>query len=919
MARRDHRRRDVGAGARAVEALERRQLLSASGIVTGYPGPPTDPPVPAPHPSQHADSLVAGRDGNLWFTDQGNNAVGRQTPGGAMTEFALPTADAGPDDIVAGPDGNLWFVEPYSARIGRVTPAGAVTEFALPSADAVPSAIAAGGGGGGLWFIDTGTNSVGRITTGGKVSEIPLDISASSLAGGIVVGADGNAWVSTMDDSGNAQLLRVTPAGKTSSFALPEAAGTLAFGPDGNLWAGAGGEIDRISTSGVVSRFSLPNDFDTPFNIVAGPDGAMWFTTYGLNPLGRITTDGAVIEFVAPGLARYDFVSALTSGPGGELWYATDTGGAPAPVTAFDPTGALLAGGFDGSATAGSTDSVVVASFADLAGGADASFFRATLAWDDGSTTDGTIAPNATGGFEVSASRAWGMGSAEATVTITDVRPAASDGGHLAGRTAMAYASVYSAAPPTVGTAVAVNATAGQLFTGVVARYTGVLLNSLSSYTANIDWGDGHYTRGTIAPDAQGGVTISGSNRYAHSGSYAVTTNLWPWAMGVVGIGGGGVSGGGIGIVPRGKVVGVAAGAASAGSTSGGSGAGGVIALPPIQPAPPEPGGPLPPVPVPDPGPVPDPIPDPVADGTTGTATVGPGVMDGSGFTVLASSKDSADYVVAQFTLADAGADLSHFHATVKWNDGGTFDWFTQPVPDVADAPIAPDGQGGFTLSVNAQLPQYGWYHFQVLVSDDRLGAGDAAIVGAAYGQVVVDTPIRPIPVDAGVVTNASGATRVSSGAGATAPAAAVPDPALGEHVKFSAVRIRRRANAAFKGDVGVLTGVVAGRNAGAALSGTIDWGDGTTSVAQFVAGRKGKIHVRGVHTYSAAGDHAVKVMVTQSLSGGGSSGANAPPPIHLPVAHATAHIARGSAAGGHHGKGFRGRDGLSGSGSLQV
>ena len=40
---------------------------------------------------------------------------------------------ARPYTIVAGPDGNLWFTESDVHRIGRITPAGVITSFKLPT------------------------------------------------------------------------------------------------------------------------------------------------------------------------------------------------------------------------------------------------------------------------------------------------------------------------------------------------------------------------------------------------------------------------------------------------------------------------------------------------------------------------------------------------------------------------------------------------------------------------------------------------------------------------------------------------------------------------------------------------------------------------------------------------------------------
>ena len=38
------------------------------------------------------------------------------------------TPDSEPSGIAAGPDGNLWFTENYGDRVGKITPAGVVTE-----------------------------------------------------------------------------------------------------------------------------------------------------------------------------------------------------------------------------------------------------------------------------------------------------------------------------------------------------------------------------------------------------------------------------------------------------------------------------------------------------------------------------------------------------------------------------------------------------------------------------------------------------------------------------------------------------------------------------------------------------------------------------------------------------------------------
>ncbi len=65
--------------------------------------------------------IVAGADGNVWFTDLGSTpAIGRVTPSGAITEYSTGLNSGSlPAFIVAGADGNIWFTdEGQRGRLG---------------------------------------------------------------------------------------------------------------------------------------------------------------------------------------------------------------------------------------------------------------------------------------------------------------------------------------------------------------------------------------------------------------------------------------------------------------------------------------------------------------------------------------------------------------------------------------------------------------------------------------------------------------------------------------------------------------------------------------------------------------------------------------------------------------------------------
>jgi virginiamycin B lyase len=125
-----------------LEDLESRQLLTATinlfPILTANAFP---------------FGITSGPDGDLWFAESNSAQIGRITPGGTITEFPAPGSD--PTRIAAGPDGNLWFTsELGNQKIGRITPTGTTTFFALPTPFSSPFGITAGPDGA-LWFTES--------------------------------------------------------------------------------------------------------------------------------------------------------------------------------------------------------------------------------------------------------------------------------------------------------------------------------------------------------------------------------------------------------------------------------------------------------------------------------------------------------------------------------------------------------------------------------------------------------------------------------------------------------------------------------------------------------------------------------------------------------------------------------------------
>jgi streptogramin lyase len=304
----------------ALEVLESRWVPST---ITEFQLPPL-----SSGGSSGATAITGGPDGNVWFTDPVDSAIGRISPSGQVTEFSPIGKPTGA--ITTGPDGNLWFLgDTLGSGVGRITPGGTVTEFALPNFFTQPVAITAGPDGN-VWFTadiyPTG-EVVGRVTPAGQISEfaIPVPPGVSGSANGITTGPDGNLWF--LHDG---ILARITPTGQITDHVADAVGVAITAGPDGNIWtagtlfntqtgAALGGFIDRISPNGAVTTFDLSGANSGVASITPGPDGNLYFTEPGANDIGRITTAGKITLFAVPTAGSQP--AAIAAGPNGNLWF----------------------------------------------------------------------------------------------------------------------------------------------------------------------------------------------------------------------------------------------------------------------------------------------------------------------------------------------------------------------------------------------------------------------------------------------------------------------------------------------------------------------------------------------------------------------------------------------------------------------
>lgn len=261
-----------------------------------------------------------------------------------ITEFPVASPN-GPGPITGSTTGYVWFTEPSDDTIGRISAAGVVTEYGLPTTYEDPRGITDGPDGA-VWFTQsgghTGAEGIGRIDASGTITEFPLADGTGPY--GITTGPnDGNLWFT--ETAVNWTVAKITTAGTITEFPLDlhNRPLNIVAGPDGALWFtedgivwGGTGAIGRITTSGSLTEYELPtpDGYDSGAgDIAVGPDGNLWFTWTSGPPgglgnlpwarsIGRITPSGTITEFPISTTNGWPG-GGITAGPDGALWFTT--------------------------------------------------------------------------------------------------------------------------------------------------------------------------------------------------------------------------------------------------------------------------------------------------------------------------------------------------------------------------------------------------------------------------------------------------------------------------------------------------------------------------------------------------------------------------------------------------------------------
>ena len=245
--------------------------------------------VPAPGNSNGGDSIAAGPDGAMWFSEGTAGDIGRVTMGGSITSSPIPP----------------WSVVSFSGQSGRPLWVSTVQEF------------------GGVSRLYT-ASAAGLVEQTGLEAEFPGELGVRETPEGELLAETSEAQV----------LYRLTPSGAMSarcSLGTDSGASNMTLVAGGILWFDRWfqARVVELSPSGQLIEFSWPSlNAGAPESMTIGPDGDLWFEDYAHGRIVRVTPSGGFTTF-APrvGSTRWRSPPAPTARCGSRDWALTRLAG----------------------------------------------------------------------------------------------------------------------------------------------------------------------------------------------------------------------------------------------------------------------------------------------------------------------------------------------------------------------------------------------------------------------------------------------------------------------------------------------------------------------------------------------------------------------------------------------------------------
>ena len=262
------------------------------------------------------NKIVAGPDGNMWFTLPGKK-VGSITPAGVVQEFELNKIE-NTIGIAAGPEGRIWVVATGKATSFLPSdPKGTEQDYESALINGEPNIVL----GPENMFWVASANAVAKFSPAnfkGTITEVkltgelaPKDI---DVAGPLIAIADNDK--DPVTEKG--RVVTFTAAGVQQDFAIPSSSQGLAGAPNGQIGFSSPlakpEQAGLITPPGPASSFELLGD---PFGVAYGSDQAFWIVQFANGGLTRLTSNGQT-SFLG-GLPK-ETARQVAAGPGNTLW-----------------------------------------------------------------------------------------------------------------------------------------------------------------------------------------------------------------------------------------------------------------------------------------------------------------------------------------------------------------------------------------------------------------------------------------------------------------------------------------------------------------------------------------------------------------------------------------------------------------------